>query len=691
MPRPTNYKAVTAFISLFILLSVARAQFDVSKIDIVRDKWGVPHIFANTDAEVAYGLAYAHCEDDFETIQTSFLAGKTMLGRLKGKEGAAIDYVVHLLRIPELVNAKYETDISPEYKKVLQGYCAGFNAYAKTHPKEVLLKQLLPLTPKDMLCYSVLQLCVSSGADEAIKSILGGTVATLSNFKPGGSNAFAFNSKKTADGQVYLNINSHQPWQGPVSWYEAQLCSNEGWNIIGALFPGTPSILHGCNQYLGWAHTVNSPDKLDIYQLEINPKNKLQYKFDGNWVNLEAFKIHLNVHLAAGFVISVNKDAYWCKYGPAIITKRGTFAIRTPAMFDIRGLEEWYRLNKAKNFTEFRHILDMGAIPGYNIVYADRYDTIYYLSNGKIPIRDNSYNWQGTLPGNTSKTLWTDMHPISALPQVLQPPSGYVFNTNNTPFDATAAPYNFPLQGYDETMGYEKQEDNRSLRFNELVNQYDKISYTDFKRIKYDLQLPAKLAYTVNTDTLFLLNPQQHPEIADVIQLLQQWDRKADINSRGATLFCIIYYNVVGDLQTGKTYTTISTAKAVELFKYARAYLLQNFKRLKVSLGEYQKLVRGNTVLPLQGIPDVIAAIYSMPYKNGMVRAVQGESYIELVRFTKDGPQIESINCYGASNKPGSPHYADQASMFTQQQTKHMTLDKAEVYKTAERIYHPAP
>jgi acyl-homoserine-lactone acylase len=359
-------------------------------------------------------------------------------------------------------------------------------------------------------------------------------------------------------------------------------------------------------------------------------------------------------------------------------------------LFDIRGLEEWYRLNKAKNFTEFRHILDMGAIPGYNIVYADRYDTVYYLSNGKIPIRENTYNWRGTLPGNTSKTLWTDMHPISALPQVLQPPSGYVFNTNNTPFDATSAPYNFPLQGYDETMGYEKHEDNRSLRFNELVKQYDKVGYDDFKRIKYDLQLPAKLAYTVNTDTLFLLNPQQHSEIADVIQLLRQWDRKADITSNGATLFCIIYYNVVSELQNGKTFTTISTTKAVELFKYARAYLLQNFKRLRVSLGEYQKLVRGNTVLPLQGIPDVIAAIYSVPYKNGMVRAAQGESYIELVRFTKDGPQIESVNCYGASNRPGSPHYADQASMFTQQQTKHMTLDRAEVYKTAEKIYHPA-
>ncbi len=684
-----SLKAAIATILSFMLFALARAQFDASKIDIVRDKWGVPHIFGNTDADVAYGLAYAHAEDDFETIQTSFLAGKAMLGRLKGKDGAAIDYVVHLLRIPELVDAKYETDISPEYKKVLEGYCAGFNAYARSHPKEVLLKQLLPLTPKDMLCYSVLQLCISSGVDDALKSIYGGSVAVLNDMKPGGSNAFAFNSKITADSQVYLAINSHQPLEGPVSWYEAHLCSNQGWNIIGALFPGSPCILHGCNQYLGWAHTVNSPDKLDIYQLDINPKNKLEYKFDGKWERLEITKVHLNVLVAGITSIGINKDAYWCKYGPVVITKKGAFAIRTPALFDIRGLEEWYMLNKAKNFTEFRDILQMEAIPGYNLVYADRYDTIYYLSNGKIPVRDKSFNWKGTLPGNTSKTLWTEMHPISDLPQVLQPSSGYVYNTNNTPFHATGGDDNFPLKGYDETMGYERYDNNRSLRFQELIKQYNRPTYADMKRIKYDLQLPAKLSYMVNTDTLFSIPVQKHPEIADVIKLLQQWDRKGDVTSTGATLFDIIYYEVVNELQTGKSYSTISTAKAVDLFKYARAYLLDHFKKIAVPLGDYQKLVRDNKILPLQGIPDVISAIYAIPYKNGLVRGAQGESYIELVRFTKDGPVIESINCYGASNKKGSPHYADQADLFTHQKTKPMTFDKGEIYKNAERIYHP--
>ncbi len=301
------------FLACFILsLNLSFAQFDASKIDIVRDKFGVPHIFGKTDPEVAYGLAWAASEDDFATIQQSLMAGKAMLAAYKGKEGAQIDYIIHLLRIPELVEEKYESDLSPAFKRLLEGYCAGINAYAAKHPKEVLLKKAFPVTPKDMIQYSVLQLCVLSGADGALSSIFGGKVPLIESFKTAGSNAFAFNSKKTKDGDVYLDINAHQPLEGPVAFYEAHLCSEEGWNILGANFPGAPCILHGANEYLGWAHTVNNPDKLDIYQLEINPANKLQYRFDGNWETLEEKNAKLNVKVS-GIRININKKVYWSK------------------------------------------------------------------------------------------------------------------------------------------------------------------------------------------------------------------------------------------------------------------------------------------------------------------------------------------------------------------------------------------
>ncbi len=354
---------------------------------------------------------------------------------------------------------------------------------------------------------------------------------------------------------------------------------------------------------------------------------------------------------------------------------------------DIRGLEQWYRFNKAKNFTEFKSALEMLAIPGYNLVYADRNDTIYYLSNGRIPIRDPKYNWKTTLPGNTSATLWTALHPLSDLPQVLQPKSGYVFNTNHSPFHSTEGPENPVIK--DITMGYETLENNRSRRFEELVANYPTISYDEFKKIKFDRQFPAKFAFPTDIDSLFLLNQADYPVIADLITSLKTWDKIGNAESVGAGTFLMVYTTITKNRATYMKTEKLTTVLSVQLLNEVRERLMTDFGRTNVQLGEMQKLVRGDKEIPLPGLPDVLAPMYSVPYKNGMLKGNQGDAYIELVRFTKDGPIIESMNTYGASSKPNSPHYTDQMEMYTHQQTKKMTLNKAEVYKNAERIYHP--
>jgi len=668
----------------------AIAQINPAAIDIVRDSFGVPHIFAKTDQEVAYGLAWAHSEDDFSTIQTCFLAAKGLLGAVKGKEGAAIDYVVQAIRAKELVEEKFST-LSPDFVRVLEGYCAGFNAYAKAHPKEVLHKRLVPITPRDMAAFGVLQLFVFTGGDVALQSIVAGTVPTAHWPTVHGSNAYAFNSHKTKDGQVYLNINSHQPWEGIVAWYEAHLCSEEGWNITGGLFPGAPCILHGNNEYLGWAHTVNNPDKTDVFQLEMNPKNGLQYHFDGQWRTLEARSIRLKVKIS-GVKLSVRKQAWWSVYGPTFKNKKGMFAIRSSGMFDIRALEEWYRMNKAQNFTQFYKALKMESIPGFNLVYADRYDTIFYVSNGKLPIRTPGYDWLHTVPGNTSRTLWGQFHPLEDLPQTLNPTSGYLFNSNHSPFNASAPADNLNVARFDSTMGYETTENNRSRRFMELIAPLAKIDYTDFKRIKYDQQLPAKISYAVNLDSLLLLSGAQYPDIAPLIDTLHRWNRQSDIYSVGAAQFLatIQYVSKKYHLKDIYQRKTLTTAESVDALRHTKRYLMKHFGRLAVPLGDYQKMVRGKKERQLAGLPDVIAAIYSTPYKKGMVKGFVGDCMIQLVRFTPQGPLIESVNTYGASNRPNSKHYSDQMDMFLEHKTKPMFLDKKTVYTRAERVYHPS-
>jgi acyl-homoserine-lactone acylase len=676
---------------LFFLFAttIAYSQIDPTKIQIARDKWGVPHIFAKTDAEVAYGLAYAHSEDDFKTIQLTLLAGSGMLGQHLGKSGAAADYVLGLIRAKKLVEEQYNT-LSPEFIKLIEGYCAGLNAYAITHPSEVFVKKAFPITLKRYLAGTVLSLCVISGLDNTIKNILAGKVDALEQMKIGGSNAIVIHHSKTVDGDAsYLAINSHQPLEGPVAWYEAHICSEEGLNVLGGLFPAGPVIFVGTNENLGWGHTVNDQDKIDVFQLKMNPKNPNQYEFDGQWVDLEKTKVKLKVKTKLG-KIPVGKAAYWSKYGATLKNDKGFFAVRLGANMDIRGVEQWYRMNKAKNFNQFHKAMEMTAIPGFNTFYTDP-DTIFYVSNGKIPFRDPAFNWQGTLPGNTSKTLWTTFHPLKDLPQYTNPTSGYLFNANNTPYNATSSANNLKAENFDKTMGYETFDNNRSARLTELFNERPgKLTYNDFKRIKYDAQFPAQFKFPVNIDSLFMLDENINLETAELIKTLKTWDRNTEIDSKGAAIFLAVYYNIYAKMRETGFDGKLSISDFETILKEVKADLTTNFGKTDITLGEIQKLVRGDKVLPVSGMPDVLRAMYTRPFKNGMRKGYQGESYIELVKFRKGKlPEIESVINYGASNHENSPHFADQMDMFVNQKLKTMTLDKANVLAEAKRVYSP--
>ena len=675
---------------IFLLLlstSFANAQVNPQNIRIARDSFGVPHIFAPTDQEVAYGLAWAHAEDDFPTLQLMILSGKAKLASALGKKGAQADYVVNLLRCRQLVEDQWSL-LSPDFIKLVNGYVQGINAYAKAHPKEIKYKNAFPVNDREYLTASIFSLSIFCGVEKTLPKILGGKVETIPGFSSEGSNAFAFHPSKTNTGEAFLAINAHQPVEVPVAFYEAHLQSEEGWNMLGGLFPGACLIFHGTNENLGWAHTVNSPDIIDIFQLESNPKNNNQYKFDGEWLNLEVRKAKLKIK---GIPFRISKKVYWSKYGATLKTKNGVFSMRLPANMDCRALEEWYRMNKAQNYTAFYKALSMTSLPMFNIVYADRFDTIFYISNAKLPIRnpDPSYNWKGTIPGNSSSTLWTKFKPIECLPQYTNPAAGYLFNTNHSPFLATEGKSNLTPTKYDLKDGFETYNNNRSKRVNELLNGIDKIDYEYFKKIKFDRQYPANFEFPYGLDSLLGLNAGDYPALKEVITTLQNWDHKAVVNSKGAAVFLLAYEYIAKRVNNGPS-RQITKMESVETYQYINDYMINNFGKVDLTLGDIQKLVRGDDARPADGLPDVLAAAYSKPYLNGTRNITTGDAYICLVRYPKTGlPIIESINTFGASQQPSSAHYKDQMLLFQNQQTKHMTLDKNEVLKNAERVYHP--
>jgi acyl-homoserine-lactone acylase len=686
------------FLSLFVgLLQLASAQntsnptIRTDKITIARDAYGVPHIFAPTDPEVAYGLAWAHAEDDFTTIQTLMLTGKGKLATYLGKKGAPIDYVVGLLNTKATVMAQID-QMDPAFLQLVRGYLLGLEAYAKAHPKDILNKNVFPISIEEYLSATVFSVAVFCGVDKALPKILNGTIPALPGFTGEGSNSIAVHSSKSASGENMLLINAHQPIEGATAFYEAHLQSEEGWNILGGLFPGAPLIFHGVTPNLAWAHTVNLQDKIDVYQLQTDKQHPGQYKVDGEWLKLDKRKIKLSIK---GIPFPIYKTAYTSIYGPTAATPSGEyFSMRLPSLMDAGALQQWYGMNKAQNFTQFKAALTQNHLPMFNIVYADKSDTIFYISNGKMPYRnaDTSYHWNSTLPGNTRATLWTKFKPLSALPQYLNPKSGYLFNTNHSPFLATAENENLNPANFDAYDGYELVHNNRSRRAKDLIDQLDKFSYADLKRIKFDRQLPATILYPYGytADTLFMLDENKYPQLAPLIASLKKWDHQAIAESNGALIYNLAYYYVPKLMKDHKN-DKLTTEEAVATFEYIYQFLMKNYQRLDVNLGEVQRLVRGEENWPQSGMPDVLAAVQTEPFGEAQRKMNSGDAYIGFVRFPKDGslPLIETVNTFGASSVKGSPHYTDQRAMYQAQQVKKMTLDKEEVIKKAERTYHP--
>lgn len=719
-------------------------------ITIVRDKWGVPHIYGRTDAEAAYGLAWANAEDDFRSMQETLLAVRKKLSEVNGKDGARMDVLAHLVNMDEIVEASYDTAFSPEFKKILEAYVNAVNDFAIKHPGEVLHKKLFPVTARDVVKGYVFVFTFMTHVHFNFIRILNGQVESLyactdssrsgyhpentfnndlqggveqKTFRrlsllnlwnqpyrdydldfPEGSNAIAINKSKSKDGDTYIAINSHQPLEGPFAWYEVHLNSEEGLNILGGTFPGAACILHGANENLAWAHTLNFPDLSDVYRLKMHPTEKNNYLFDGKWETLRVRKIKMKVKI--GFLkIPVTKTFYWSKYGTTLQSKNGNFySVRFPANMEIRAAEQWYRMNKARNFSEFREALNLQGAPGANVIYADKESNIFYLDNGLLPYRNPSFDWDKILPGDTSATLWEQkFYPVDSLPQYLNPDCGYLYNTNNTCLNATCSNLNLHCNNINSTMGYLQEDNNRSLRLKYFLNTEDKVSYEDLKKIKYDVGFNDPL-YTFlfsNVEEMLHLDEKKYPDLTATLEFIKHWDRKATVDNKHASVL-VIAFGYLGTklFEQGRIPAVhknrIEEKLLAEALRFGRDHLLKHFGKLDVPLGEVQRHVRGipgknpnAKNLPVAGAPDVLAACYNEPYKNGQFKMRAGESYIEMVKFTPAGVEIETVNAYGTSAHPESNHYTDQMELFVNQQLKPMSLDKEKIFKEAIRIYHP--
>lgn len=693
-------------LTFFSVLSPKRPEFQrpaeqIGKYDarILRDSWGVPHIFGVTDADAAYGLAYAHAEDDFVTIQENILAARGQLATLQGAKGATNDYVVSLLKIWPRVMAQYESELSPDVRAVCEGYAAGLNHFAAVHP-DAVLPHLFPITGQDIVAGFVVRTPSFYGLDKTLKKLLPLSTGQRGDAGPNqsrilreeaaeslvGSNAFAISPARSEKGETFLAINSHQPWQGPVAWYEAHVHSESGWDMVGGVFPGTPLVLQGHNHDLGWALTVNHPDLVDVYELEINPEDPKQYKMDDEWRDLVVDSTELRIKVVGPVSKTVKREVLASVHGPVLRTDQGTYAVRYAGMDEIRQVEQWFRMNKAHTFSGFYSALKMQAIPSLNIIYGDKEGNIFYLYNAELPVRDPAYDWSRNLPGNSSATLWKEIMPLEDLPQVLNPRSGFLLNCNSSAFNVTAGPENPRRYDYSETLGIDTYLTNRARRLLTLLSADDSISSQEFYRYKYDLAYDPESSMGRYVARLLQLKPPARPLVRKAFELLRHWDLKTDEENTGAALAVLTFQPFLE-----KGIRDADGQDLIDALTHAAGLLQKNHGRLDVPWRTINRLMHGGLDLGLAGGPGVLHAIDGKLVRGGRLKAYAGDSYILMVTWDSAGEvHSSSIHPYGAATAhPDSPHYSDQSILFSQRKFKPVWLNERDIRENLEKEYRP--
>jgi len=686
--------------SLFLLAGLwpgqgleLHAQINPKDITIHRDSFGVPHIVGKTNADVAYGLAWAHAEDDFVSIQHNLLSASGNLGRVLGKDGVLFDYAVKFLGIDQFVAANFDRDISMEFLKILEAYCQGLNDFAARYPEKVLVKRALPFTPQDVITGYTVNLSLMGGVGMALKAIRDDQIAAMYAPNNKGSNAIAIAPERTEDGATWLLINSHQPIEGPFAWYEAHLISDEGLNMMGGLFPGAVSATLGCNEHLGWAHTTNYNQWGDVYRLDMHPKDKRRYRYDGEWRSFETRKISLHVKLGP-IVLGVKRTLENSEYGPVFRAKHGVYALRFHAYENIRAAEQWHGMNLATSLQEFEAEVQREGITSFNIIYADTEGNIYFQSNGAYPLRDPALDWTSPVAGVSSAHKWTELLPYAEKPVVLNPECGYVYNANNTPLEASGASCNWN----GDFAGLQRFSYNRGERLKALLEAHQgPFTWSDFLALKFDKRYHPNGQFRDRFRTFFDLDPDLHPDLADAIRQYQQWDLNAEADSRTATLPMVTHYFLARESKLPFAFLMIREepvpeADALKALKEARALLLKHHGRLDVPLGEVQRYIRGEHSYPAGGGFEVAraadASLNGAP--KGQFRIKSGDGYMQLIKFHPDqAVEIRTINAYGASADPGSPHYADQMPFFAKEQFRSVSLDRSLVQQRAKISYHP--
>lgn len=679
--------------------AIAKAEAQRYDARVIRDKFGVPHIYGKRNADVAYGLAYAHAEDDWKNIEEVIRSSRGTLSEIVGDAGMKSDDMILALGNTDIVNREYDTKTSAQSKAVAEGYAAGLNLWCAEHP-ETNCARTMPVTGRDIIAGFVNRPMSFYGLEAEIDSLLSGRASMEMSTRQAfinttddielGSNGLAVAPSRSADSHTRLAANSHQPYEGRVAWYEARLKSEEGIDLIGGLFPGTPIILTGVGPNFGWASTVNKPDLFDTFKLTVDDeKAPTKYRMDGAWKEFERKQIKYSV-LRNGALVPVERTALSSIHGPVYVTDKGVFAMSYVGKGDFKHLDQYLAINMAKTVDDWRAAqIKYNAIPSVNYIVGDSKGGIAYFWNAHMPKRAPGWDRTKVLPGDISETLWKGWESPTTLPSVIRPKSGYIVNANNSPLVPSGPEDNPKAEDYPKDYALDKLVTNRGLRAQELFGADTSITREEFFAYKMDDRYAAGSNVRKMQADFKNVDPGQDADLKAALDIVAAWDGRADMENRNAALTIFTGQAAMGS----QIHDAYDRDKAIKALKETAALLKASHGRLDPKWSEVSRVARGGQSWPTNGGPDTLRAVYVAGdlMKDKFRSGRAGDTYVAIADWAPDGTyRIDTIHQYGSATiDASSPHYADQAPIFAAEKFKQppMTLDA--VVAEATRDYRP--
>jgi acyl-homoserine-lactone acylase len=697
---------------------MAKWEAQAANVTITRDDWGIPHVKGKTDADAVFGMVYAQAEDDFNRIEVNFLNSQGRLAEAEGESAIYRDLRMKLFIDPDSMKAMYAAS-PPEMRTLMDAWADGLNYYLATHPT-VKPRVLTRFEPWMALTFSE----GSIGGDiedvslRALQDFYGsGDGAQLAAVdppqprEPSGSNGIAIAPSNTADRKALLLINPHTSFFFRA---ELQMTSDEGLNAYGAVTWGQFFVYQGFNEKAGWMHTSSGADVVDEYaETVVKRGDSTFYKYGAEVRPLVTKRI--SVPYKAGASTATKEfTVYYTHRGP-VVRKDGDAWVSVELMNEpMKALQQSYGRTKAKNLAEYRQTMDLHTNSSNNTLFADAEGNIAYFHANHVAVRDPAFDYTKPVDGSNPKTDWRGVHTVDQSPNVFNPASGWVYNTNNWPWSAAGpnSPKASDFPKYMETY----PENPRGIHAIRVLKDTKDFTIASLIAAAYDSYLPTFAELVPKLVAAYDAAPSGDPhkaKVADQIALLRAWDYRSSAASVpmtlahywGNELWRLVGDNADDESMTVYEYMAKRTPGATMLATLAAASdtLTANFGSWKTPWGDVNRFQRltDDIVHPFDDSKPSIPVAFSSARWGSLASfgarsypqtkkmyGTSGNSFVAVVQFG-DSVRARAITAGGQSGDVTSKHFNDQAERYSTGNLRDVYFYPSQLKGHTEREYRP--